>query len=233
MKLWLVLVTLASLEAQDAAGILRRYAGHNFDRLRDRTYDQRIEVHSVDENGADASLTRIVRIQLENGLKATRVFDENNAPVLENANKKDANAVLWQEVRGIECPNGRRLAKLTGLKSMDAEQVDGRAAWIVSGQTKAGAEHHWLKLWVDQQDFACVKFEDTSETKRAGLFGGSLTNTKLTLEQARNSEGVWLPSKGSMELQQYFRDGSRRVEWQTSFSNFQLFRGESQVLKAP
>jgi hypothetical protein len=234
MRLWLGLAILLSVQAQDVHGILRSYSDHNRDHLRDHTYQQRVEVRTLNRKGAvQSSSVRAIQVQLEDGRRTVRVFDENNAPVLDEKELKYRTVPSWRAVYEPECPGGKQLEKFSGLELLGADQLEGRSVWIISGSTQRGKVQDRTKLWVDQQDFECARFEEEIVLQQRGAFGGNIfTRSMVTLEQTRTPGGIWLPSEVTMDLESRVLSLFRHNQWQAVFTNFQQVRSDSEILRA-
>lgn len=233
MRLWLGLAILLSVQAQDVHGILRSYTDHNRDHLRDHSYQQRVEVRTLNRRGAvESSRVRAIRVEIEDGRRTVRVFDENNAPVLEEKELKNRTVPNWRVVYEPECPSGKQLEKLRGLELLGADQVEGRSVWIIGGSAQRGKVQDRTKLWVDQQDFECARFEEEIVLNHRGALGGNIfTRSMVTLEQTRTSGGLWLPSEVTMDFESRVLNLFRHNQWHAAFTNFQRVRSDSEILR--
>ena len=213
----LALVTIAALHAQDVQDILRSYTDHYVDGLRSYTYQQRIELQTCDRAGAvTRTEVRVSEVQLENNRRTIHVFDENHQPAPE-ASKKSSPA-RWQTVSGLQCPSGKQIANKYTFQMEGTEQVDGRSAWVIAGTRKKGALQSTVRIWVDQADYSCAKFQDEIVFKQGSMIGRFQLKRTLDLGQTRMPDGTWLPLRATMDMEQHYPpSGFRHNVWKTSY----------------
>jgi hypothetical protein len=127
---------------------------------------------------------------------------------------------------------------------MEADQkVDGQDVWVISGTPKPGYHPKSRegaamlkingKIWIKKAGYQWVRLEaDTTGTISFGWFLARLNpGAKLTVEQSRINNEVWLPTRETMS-------GSGRLglikriseEEEITWSNYRKFRVESKVV---
>jgi hypothetical protein len=107
----------------------------------------------------------------------------------------------WQREAWRELPEAFDF-RLTG-----EEMLDGRSLYVIDARPRRGYQPRSRvtrmfpslhgKLWVDKQDYAVVKAEaEVTDTISVGLFLVRVAKgSRAVLEQARVSDGVWLPRR--------------------------------------
>lgn len=122
-------------------------------------------------------------------------------------------------------------------------QVDGQAAWLISGTPKAGYRARDRdarallkirgKLWVDKSSYQWVRLDaETTETISFGLFLARLNpGSKLVFEQTHVAEDLWLPKRIYMK-------GAGRIglikriamDEEIVWSNYRRFQVDSKIV---
>jgi len=124
-----------------------------------------------------------------------------------------------------------------------ADSMAGIPVWVIDAKPKPGfrgkAKHSdWLpkfqgRIWIDQKDFQWVRVE--AETIAPVNFGWILAKlakgSRMTFEQTRVNEEVWLPVKAKMDLKARLAilvpfSGQIEVTWR----DYRKFRTDSRVL---
>ena len=106
---------------------------------------------------------------------------------------------------------------------------------MISGQSRIGAVHDRRRLWIDQSDYECVKFEGEVNMDFATRFERAQANDVITWERTRIDEGVWLPAHTLVRhyhrlppLQRY-----DHRELEITYTNYKKFQTESRIIDTP
>ena len=124
-----------------------------------------------------------------------------------------------------------------------SDKVEGRDVWVISATPKANytpknsdakvLQKMKGELWIDKTEYQWVRLEvETIDTISFGLVLFRLSpGSKLTFEQARVNDEVWLPKR------QWVRGGARIAllkklseEDEVTWSNFRKFSADSKVV---
>jgi hypothetical protein len=234
VRLCVLFLFLEALRAQDARSVLRSYAEHSRHHLRDFAYDQEVELRSLAADGSvEAVTTRRIHVSLENGRRMARVFDESGKQVDDTQKKVTIRTPPgWPAVNAIDCPSGKEVYSLGPPSLEGTEEVEGRPAWILTGGSVRGRIRSTWKLWIDQQDLECAKFQSELESRISSLIGKFRLRRTIQLDQAKAEDGTWLPSEGKMELEENVPAIARwHMQWTTRFTQFQRVHEDSKILK--
>ena len=137
----------------------------------------------------------------------------------------------------------REITDLYDFKLEGEQQVDGHAAWVIAATPKPGYQPKRRdakpllkirgKIWIDKTEYQWVRLEaETTDTISYGLFIARLNpGAKLTFEQARVNDEIWLPKRESVS-------GSGRLglvkkialQQELIWSDYRKFQVESKVV---
>ena len=124
------------------------------------------------------------------------------------------------------------------------EMIEGRPVWVIEADPKPGykgrAKRADLlarfrgKLWIDQQDYQWVRVE--AETIAPVRFGWILAKldpgARLTFEQRRVHDEVWLPSRARMQLAGRLALVRKlNVETEVVWREYRKFQTDSRITK--
>jgi hypothetical protein len=122
------------------------------------------------------------------------------------------------------------------------ETLEGRPVWVIEAEPKPGykgkAKRADLlsrfrgKLWIDQADYQWVRVE--AETIAPVRFGWILAKldpgARMTFEQRRVNEEVWLPSRAQMQLAARLALVRKlRAEVEVVWRDYRKFRTDSRI----
>ena len=122
------------------------------------------------------------------------------------------------------------------------ETLEGRPVWVIEAEPKPGykgkAKRADLlsrfrgKLWIDQTDYQWVRVEaDTIAPVRFGWILAKLDpGARMTFEQRRVNEEVWLPSRAQMQLAARLALVRKlRAEVEVVWRDYRKFRTDSRI----
>jgi hypothetical protein len=161
----------------------------------------------------------------------------------ETAEQKQRSAAEFQQTRRREREFLLELPDAYDLHLDGSDQIDGRDVWVISGAPKPGyraktrdgaalSKIHG-KMWIDKVGYQWVRLEaQTTQTISFGWFLARLDpGAKLTLEQTRVNDEVWLPKRE-------YLSGSGRIglikriteEQEITWSDYKKFHVESKIV---
>ena len=129
------------------------------------------------------------------------------------------------------------------LQLVGEETLHGRGVYVIAATPKPGYKPKLAgaayfpkikgKLWIDKQDNEWVKGE--IETLDTISFGGILVRlakgSRVTFEQARINDEVWLPKRIAADLSaRVLLVAGARVEVEIAFSNYRKFQADSRLV---
>ena len=149
----------------------------------------------------------------------------------------------WQRRREREQQPVRELPDAFNFTLLGAEQIDGRPVYRIEAEPKPGYKPKSqlanffpkvkLRLWIDEADYAAARVE--METLGTISFGGFLVRlskgTRLTIEQARVNNEVWLPKHVTLNAEArvlLFKGFNRDLDF--TFSGYKKFEVDSHVM---
>jgi hypothetical protein len=132
------------------------------------------------------------------------------------------------------------------LRLAGEEMLNGREVYVIAATPKPGYRPRLAaaayfpklkaKLWIDTLDDEWVKAE--IETLDTISFGGILVRlargSRLTFEQTRVNDEVWLPKRIAVSLSaRVMLVAGTRAEIEIAFSNFHKFQADSRLVTQP
>jgi len=216
---------------QDAAEIVRKSLDRdqvNFERLKNYTYQERIEERELDAKGQVRKTTvEVYDILILAGRPHKRLISRDDKPLSpreesREREKMDAEAAKrkketaadrskQEKDRELERRYVREIPNAFELKIVGVDQISGRPAWRIEATPRKGYKPPSLpranlltkvrgKFWVDQKEFQWVKAE--VEAVEALSFGLGLFRIApggaINFEQTRVNDEVWLPAHASI-----------------------------------
>ncbi|MGA2736777.1 MAG: hypothetical protein ABSG65_04930 [Bryobacteraceae bacterium] len=268
IELVVAAVALANgLAAQDAREIVRKSVEldqANWQRMKDYTWMARSTERHFDAGGKLKSTEESAwETVMLDGEPYRRIYERDGRPLpaaeqkkqqdkLDKSVAKLAHETPEEKRRRLSDYEARRRKEREFLRQIpDAydfhidgeEQMDGHAAWVISGTPKAGyrapdRDAKALvkirgKLWVDQSSYEWVRLEaETTETIAFGLFLARLNpGASLVFEQTPVADGLWLPKriymKGAGRLGLIKRIA---MDEEIAWSNYRRFQVDSKVV---
>ncbi len=121
--------------------------------------------------------------------------------------------------------------------------IDGRPVWVISGAPRPGAQPKSRdagallkirgRMWIDKAEYQWVRVEgETTSTISWGIFLARLNpGAKLTFEQTRINDELWLPKR--MWTRGQGRIGLLKklaMEEEITWSNYRKFQAESRIV---
>jgi hypothetical protein len=184
------------------------------------TYTERDEDRRLDSLGQLKSENADVsKITLVNGARFEQLIEHNGQPPSATEQKKSDEdldklkheTAAEQTVRVRKDQENRALLP-DALEAFDfhlvgEEIVDGRGAYLLQATPHPGYLAHGKygkifnkvegKLWVDKQDFGCIKIDgDVTQSFSVGLFVARVgRGSHIILEQMNVGEAVWVPKR--------------------------------------
>ena len=231
------LITLP-LHAEEVSDIIRAYSEHNLSRLsriKNYTYRLRSERRTYDRTGKLKSrdVTTLEFVYQRRGL-SVKVIGKNDKPLSPKKALKEQEAIE-RRVANAHPPSGRQFLEGYGFQLETVEELNGRPAWVISGQSRTGEVQSRIKLWIDQADYECARFEgELTLESNAGLEHAQVDD-RITFEWIRMDEGVWLPAH---TLVRHYRrlppfQRSDHQEFEITYTNYKKFQAESRIVDIP
>jgi hypothetical protein len=198
----------------------------NDKRQRDYTYTQRSEEHRLDGKGQVKSTeTTTSEIMELYGEQVERVVAKDDKPLSDkDARKEEEKIQKLIEKRKNESAEDRKkreekqekdreqsrqfvheVADAYNLRLVGIESLDGRDAYVIDGEPRAGYQPHLkeakilpkfrFRAWVDKDESQWKKLDiQCIDTVSYGLFLARLhKGSRIVIEQTRVNDEVWLP----------------------------------------
>ena len=141
--------------------------------------------------------------------KVQKIIDKRKNETEEQKKKRE-------EKEEKEREDGRKFVKeiadAYNFKLVGTESVGGREAWVIDGEPRPGFEPHMKdakflskihgRVWIDKSDLQLSKLDvEMLDTISFGLFLARVhKGTRVTLEQTRVNDEVWLPKQLNFKL---------------------------------
>lgn len=236
----------------------------NDKRLRDYTYIERQVENKLDGKGETKSTEVKTYEVLEiYGEQVERLIAKDDKPlddkdrakeeekiqklIDKRKNESDSDRRKREEKEEKEREDGRKFVKEVAdaydFRLIGSESVDGRDAWIISGEPRPGYEPQMKdakilpkfhgRVWIDKADLQLAKMDvECLDTISFGLFLARLhEGSRLLLEQTRVNDEVWLPRQVAVKvdarvalLKKY------NLDIEQSFRDYKKFRTSSKIV---
>jgi hypothetical protein len=163
----------------------------------------------------------------------------------ETGAQRERRLAEWQAKREKQRAPVKELPDAFVFTLAGEEAIAGRPVYVIDARPKPGYQPKStataffpkikLRLWIDQGDYQGARIE--MESLDTISFGGILVRlekgTRLTIEQTRVSDQVWLPQRLSLDASArlLLLKGLRR-ELEFTFSDYKKFQVDSHVVAA-
>lgn len=143
------------------------------------------------------------------GKEAAKEEEKIQKVIDKRKNESDDDRRKREQKEEKEREDGRKfvleVADAYNFKLVGTELVDGREAWVIDGEPRPGYEPHMKeakflpkfqgRVWIDKADLQLTKMDvEAIDTVSIGLVLARIhKGTRVTLEQTRVNEEVWLP----------------------------------------
>lgn len=136
----------------------------------------------------------------------------------------------------------RQVPEIFDFALSGEQNVNGRQAYVIDFRPKPGARTRGIfaasvsklygRIWIDKMDERWVRVEcEARDNIRFGLFLGNIgPGSRLTFEQVRMAEGVWLPSRVLGRLKARLVVKGVNVEEDTVYRDYRRFSADAQIL---
>jgi hypothetical protein len=224
----LMLLLLAAVaRADDAGDIVRRSLDRdllNFERLKNYTYQERIEEREYDGKGklkkTDIETSEILIL---GGRPYARQIARNDKPLSEKdarkeqekvdkelakrQNESSAEKAQHEKARAEQRKFMHEFTEAFNFRILAEENVSGKPAWKIEAEPKPGYRPQdskakiFLKVrgkvWIDQADYQWVKAEGEATGTLSFALGmfRIASGGSLSFEQTRVNDEVWLPTR--------------------------------------
>jgi hypothetical protein len=137
----------------------------------------------------------------------------------------------------------REIADAYDFKLIGSEVLDGREAWVIDGEPRAGFEPHMKdakflskfhgRVWIDKSDLQMAKMDvEALDTVSVGWVLARIhKGTRFMIEQARVNDEVWLPRRTA------FKFDARvallkgfNIAGEETFRDYKKFRTSSKIV---
>jgi len=135
------------------------------------------------------------------------------------------------------------IADAYNFKLVSTELVGGREAWVIDGEPRSGYEPHMKdakflpkfhgRVWIDKADLQLAKMDlETLDTISFGLVLARLhKGTRVTMEQTRVNEEVWLPKQVNFKLSaRVALLKGYNIDGEQTYRDYKKFRTSSKIV---
>ena len=236
----------------------------NDKRLHDYTYIERHVQHSLDGKGQVKS-TEIETYEVMElyGEQVMRLIEKNDKPLSEKdvakeekriqkltdkrKNESDDERKKREQKEDKDREDGRKfvreVADAYNFRLVGIEQVDGRDAWVINGEPRAGYEPHMKdakflpkfhgRVWIDKNDLQWTKLDvECIDTVSLGWVLARIhKGTRVVIEQTRVNDEVWLPRHLAFKFNArvaLFK--GYNVDGEQSYRDYKKFRASAKVV---
>ena len=172
--------------------------------------------------------------------KIQKVIDKRKNESDEDRRKREAKQEKERE-------EGRKFVKEVAdaynFTLVGTEQVDGREAWVIDGEPRPGFQPHMKeakflskfrgRVWIDKGDLQLSKMNvECLDTVSWGLFLARIhKGTRVTLEQTRVNDEVWLPRQLSAKVDvRLALLKNFNVDFDNSYRDYKKFRTSTRIV---
>src|SRR5579863_7755324 len=172
--------------------------------------------------------------------KIQKVIDKRKNESEEDRRKREAKQEKERE-------DGRKFVKEVAdaynFTLVGTELVDGREAWVIDGEPRPGFEPHMKeakflskfrgRVWIDKGDLQLSKMNvECLDTISWGLFLARVhKGTRVTLEQTRVNDEVWLPRQLSAKVDvRLALLKNFNVDFENSYRDYKKFRTSTRIV---
>ena len=172
--------------------------------------------------------------------KIQKVIDKRRNESEEDRRKREAKQEKERE-------DGRKFVKEVAdaynFTLVGTELVDGREAWVIDGEPRPGFEPHMKeakflskfrgRVWIDKGDLQLSKMNvECLDTISWGLFLARVhKGTRVTLEQTRVNDEVWLPRQLSAKVDvRLALLKNFNVDFENSYRDYKKFRTSTRIV---
>lgn len=172
--------------------------------------------------------------------KIQKIIDKRKNESEEERRKREAKQEKERE-------DGRKFVKEVAdaynFTLVGTELVDGREAWVINGEPRPGFEPHMKeakflskfrgRVWIDKGDLQLSKMNvECLDTISWGLFLARVhKGTRVTLEQTRVNDEVWLPRQLSAKVDvRVALLKNFNVDFENSYRDYKKFRTSSRIV---
>lgn len=172
--------------------------------------------------------------------KLRRSIDERSK---ETSAERQLRIAEWDRKRQRQREFLQEIPDAFDLRLVGEESLNGRDTYVVAATPKPGFKPKLAaaayfpkikgKLWIDKRDNEWVRAE--AETLDTISYGGILlrlgSGSRLTFEQTRVNDEVWLPKRIAVSLTaRVMLVAGTRAEIEIAFSNFRKFQADSRLV---
>jgi hypothetical protein len=236
----------------------------NEKRQRDYTYTDREVEHKLDGKGQTKSTEVKTYETLEiYGAPVQRLIEKNDKPldakesakedekiqkIIDKRKNESEEARKKREEKEVkEREDGRKfvreVADAYDFKLVGAEDVGGRAAWVIDGEPRPGFEPHMKeskflskfhgRVWIDKADLQLAKMDiEAIDTVSVGWVLARIhKGTRVMLEQTRVNDEVWLPRHVNFKLDArvaLFKGFN--IDGEQEYRDYRKFRTSSKIV---
>lgn len=149
----------------------------------------------------------------------------------------------WRKQRQREREFELELLDAFDFRLAPEETIAGRRAFVIDGTPRPGYRPRIRaarflpklkgRLWIDAQDYGWVKIEAevTDTISFYGIAARLNAGSRLSLEQARINDEVWLPQHIRVKAQaRVFLVKKINSEWAIDFRDYKKFQSDSRIL---
>jgi len=135
------------------------------------------------------------------------------------------------------------VADAFNFKLVGTELVDGREAWVIDGEPRPGFEPHTRgakflskfhgRVWIDKTDLQLTRMDiEAIDTVSVGLVLARIhKGTRVTLEQTRVNEEVWLPEHVTFKLDARLALlKGYKIDGEQTYRDYKKFRTSTKIV---
>jgi hypothetical protein len=135
------------------------------------------------------------------------------------------------------------VADAFNFKLVGTELVDGREAWVIDGEPRPGFEPHTKgakflskfrgRVWIDKTDLQLTRMDiEAIDTVSIGLVLARIhRGTRVTLEQTRVNEEVWLPEHVTFKLDARLALlKGYKIDGEQTYRDYKKFRTSTKIV---
>jgi hypothetical protein len=236
----------------------------NYKKQRDYTYIEREVQKKLDGKGQVKSTeVRTYEVMAIYGEQFERLIEKDDKPLSEKDAAKEEERIQREvEKRKNESEEERAkrqaeeekrraknrefvgdVAEAYNFRLLGSELLNGRDAWVIAGEPRAGFEPHGKaarflskfhgRMWIDKSDTQLVKLDvEAMETVSMGWVLARIhKGTRLVYEQTRVNDEVWLPEHLNFKLDArvaLFKGYNEESE--QTYRDYRKFRTEVRVV---
>ena len=261
----ILIVWAGTAWGQDAAELVRKSTEHdqqNFERLKNYTYQQRMETRSLDSKGKVTSAeSKTNEVVILVGRPYDKLIAKDDKPLPEKEAKLEQEkldkefakrsrlsaeeAAKLEKEREADRKYLREVPDAYDFRLLGQDTVSGKPAWIVQADPKASFKPRdsqakvlskvRAKFWIDKKDLQWVKMEaEVIDTIALGLSMVRIApGGILSFEQTHVNDDVWLPARFSVKAgARLALLFNRQMEIDAIYSGYKKFQSDSRVVAA-